>query len=438
MLEDRFGLPLSTHSSEAVDAYVTALDLLLSANVGAEPLLDEAIRFDPEFALAHIARARLFQLAGRIPEARAAADLAQNLAPNLPARERDHVRIIALAVAGNSTDAFDSLIDHIKTFPRDGLPLSLTMGIYGLLGFSGRIDHHQAQRELLESLSRHWADDWWFLTYLGMAHIETGNHRHGIALLDRALEKNPHNGHAAHFRAHGYYEVGDVDGGRAFLTEWLPAYDRASQLHCHLSWHLAAFLLHLGEVEQVMKIFRDSIRLKALPAPSIFTFIDNASLLWRSALNGHPFAHIDSREVADYALEKVPTPAPLAFFNIHIALALAVAGDDDALQGHLNEVDELVADGRQASGPVVAAMCKGIACFGQQQYKQAAEYLEQAQQELDRVGGSHAQGDVITDSLIVAYSRMGNAGKAEEIMRQRADKRAGHLDLAWLNRIQGP
>ena len=61
MLEDRFGLPISTDCTEALEAYIKALDFLLSANVGAEPLLDEAIQLDPDFALAHIARARMFQ-----------------------------------------------------------------------------------------------------------------------------------------------------------------------------------------------------------------------------------------------------------------------------------------------------------------------------------------------------------------------------------------
>ena len=43
MLEDRFGLALTTDNASAVTAYVTGLDLLLSAQVGAGALLDEAI-----------------------------------------------------------------------------------------------------------------------------------------------------------------------------------------------------------------------------------------------------------------------------------------------------------------------------------------------------------------------------------------------------------
>ena len=50
MLEDRFGLPLTTASPQATETYIRAVDLMLSANIGAEPLLDAALTADPNFA----------------------------------------------------------------------------------------------------------------------------------------------------------------------------------------------------------------------------------------------------------------------------------------------------------------------------------------------------------------------------------------------------
>jgi Tfp pilus assembly protein PilF len=61
-ITDRFGLPLTTVSAAAADPYVEAVDLLLSANTGAGTLLKRALAIDPDFALAHAARARLHQL----------------------------------------------------------------------------------------------------------------------------------------------------------------------------------------------------------------------------------------------------------------------------------------------------------------------------------------------------------------------------------------
>ena len=68
-IEDRFGLALTTDSPQAAENYIRAVDLMLSANTGAETLLDAALASDPEFGLAHIARARLFQVQARIGEA---------------------------------------------------------------------------------------------------------------------------------------------------------------------------------------------------------------------------------------------------------------------------------------------------------------------------------------------------------------------------------
>jgi len=61
-MTDRFDLPATSASAEALDDYVAAVDLLLSANTGAAELLERALAAEPDFALAHIARARLLQL----------------------------------------------------------------------------------------------------------------------------------------------------------------------------------------------------------------------------------------------------------------------------------------------------------------------------------------------------------------------------------------
>ena len=60
VFEDRYGLTLSTNSSEAAAAYREGVDLLLSAWTSSAEAFDRAIAADPDFALAHIARARPF------------------------------------------------------------------------------------------------------------------------------------------------------------------------------------------------------------------------------------------------------------------------------------------------------------------------------------------------------------------------------------------
>jgi hypothetical protein len=71
-VRDRFDPPITSASVAAVDDYVAGVDLLLSANPGAEQRLARTVANDPDFALAHIAHARLLQLQARQPEARVA------------------------------------------------------------------------------------------------------------------------------------------------------------------------------------------------------------------------------------------------------------------------------------------------------------------------------------------------------------------------------
>jgi hypothetical protein len=124
---DRFGLPLTTASAEAAAWYIAAVDLLLSANLGAEEQLEGAVAADPDFALAHIARARLLQLRARILEAKAAAARAKSLCDGVTARER-HVDAIALAVDGAAVEALAMVRAHASEYPRDALALSLAVG----------------------------------------------------------------------------------------------------------------------------------------------------------------------------------------------------------------------------------------------------------------------------------------------------------------------
>jgi hypothetical protein len=54
-MTDRFDLPVTATSVGAIDDYVTAVDLLLSADTGVEQGLTRAIVADPDFA-SHISR----------------------------------------------------------------------------------------------------------------------------------------------------------------------------------------------------------------------------------------------------------------------------------------------------------------------------------------------------------------------------------------------
>jgi tetratricopeptide (TPR) repeat protein len=426
-LEDRFGLALSTKNDAVAADYVAAVDLLLSANAGAEALLDRALAADPDFALGHIAKARLCQVQARMPEAKKAAAAARALAGRVSPREARHIEAIARAVDSNGPSAMALLEEHVAEYPRDGLALSLALGVFGLLGFSGRIDHHEAQLALLERLAPRWGEDWWFLTYLGWARIELGDNARGAAEVERALAGNPRNAFAAHARAHGYYEAGDAERGAAFVAAWLPGYSRDSQLYCHISWHQALFELARGNPERAQELYRGAIRPSVSSAPPLFNLADAASFLWRWQLYELGDPPGDHAEAAALARQYFPQ-AGIHFADVHAALA-----EDDALTAErIAQSRERVASGRQTQGAVVPGLCAGAAAFAASDYRRAVDILGGALPDLPRIGGSHAQREVFEDTYIVACLRAGERGKAAERLKMRLARRPSARDERWL------
>ena len=428
---DRFGLPVTTSSGRALALYVEAVDRMLSANAGAEALLGQALGIDPGFALAHVALARNAQLYGRMAEAKAAAARAGASAALLSERERRHVEALTFAINGDSARAMAAVEAHLEQFPRDGLVLSLALGVYGLIAFSGRPDHHEAQRALLESLAPRWGEDWWFLGYLGWSHVETGDPRRGAAILERALARNPRNAHAAHARIHAHVELGETAAGVAFATDWLKDYDPAAQLHCHINWHMALFELNLGESERAIARYRAAIRPAAAMSAPMATLADAASLLWRCALSEAGPRPLPWDEVAELVARRFPR-AGLAFADLHAAMAEAATGAAADLERRTGALERLAADGVLPQGRVAPMLCRGLAAWARGEPAEAADCLTAAMPDLTRIAGSHAQREVFEDTLIAALLGCGRSEAARRLLAERLARRPRARDTGLM------
>ncbi len=433
MPQDRFGHPLTTASAEAAAIYVKALDDVFALHEDVVATIDHAIELDPDFALAHSVRARGLAMMGEAAEARESAIRGRQLSDHATPRERRHAHIAALVAEGRGAEALPLVEQHASDYPRDAMPLSYALGVYGLLGFGGYRDFPQRQCQLLAQVAPEWDDDWWFLASHGWALVEVGEWNTGTTMLDRALELKPDNANAVHGRAHAYYECGDVDGGEAFLRECLPRFTRTHPLHGHLSWHLALFALQRGAVGEAVSIYRDAIGPTASQALPMFTLIDSASFLWRSLLQG-AVHRAEASELAAYIAHHQPA-AGLPFVNAHLAMACAVLDNDSAAATLREQVKERLTGGKQASGEVVLRVCEAITGVSQDP-AQAADILERAQGDLPRLGGSNAQRDVFLDTLAYAHLRAGNDDSARSTTTTRSESRAQHLDERWLARLK--
>jgi hypothetical protein len=395
MESDRYGLALATSSAKAAAAYRRGMDLLLSAWPGAGDSLLEAIAHDPGFALAHAALARHLQIYARTAEAREAVARAHALVAAASAREAAHVRILGLAIEGQSAKALAALLEHLEAHPRDALAFSLALGAFGLYGFSGRPDHDAARLALCRRLAPHYGEDWWFLTHLGWSHTEAGELAAGGLITARALELRRENAHGAHAYVHFFAEAGEREEGARFIKAWLPGYDRDGMLHAHISWHRALWRLDEGDTAGAAAIYREVLRPGVNPSPPINVISDCASLLWRFSLRNQV---AEWRELADYGRERFPGPAG-HFIEWHLAMAAAGAGHLASLEQRLGALSEA------PPGPVFMAACGAFKAFAAGDYASVVALLEPMTQEFKRMGGSGAQRQVLFDTLEAARER---------------------------------
>lgn len=433
---DSRGLPLSTPSDLAAARYREGVDLLLSAWPGADAVLDEAIATDPDFALAHAARARLHAIRVEMPAARAAiAKAAEIVARNGTKRERSHVGTLALAIHGRSAEALDRALAHADTWPRDVLILGLPLGAFGLLAFSGMADHDQARVDLCERHAAQFdADDWWFLNYRGWAHAENGAVAHGRELTQRSHDLRRHNANAVHALSHAMFEGGAGEDADRLISDWLPGYDRSGPLHGHIAWHAALAALEQGDTAKALSVYEAHVQPSATAGLPLNVVTDTVSFLWRMQAYGHQVPAGMWEAAAGYAAP-LYTKAGFPFADVHMAMLDAATGKRAAVEERAAALTALVEAGTLAAGPVVPAICRAVLAFAEQDHAGCVRLLEPLAAEAVRIGGSGAQREIVEDTLLIALMRSGQAAKARALLDRRLHRRPSPRDAAWRNQL---
>ncbi|MBU6499379.1 MAG: hypothetical protein KGQ40_12700, partial [Rhodospirillales bacterium] len=370
---DRRGLPLSTASGRAAERYGEGVDLLLSAWTGSAEALDEAIAADPEFALAHAARARLHAIRGEASDAKARiAAAAAAAARNGTARERSPGAVLSWLIHGPSAKALEAALAHLDAWPRDVVILSLPLGAFGLFAFSGMAGHDQARVDLCERHAAHFgSDDWWFQTYRGWSHTENGAVAQGRALTQRGFELRCANANAVHALAHAMFEDGSGADAEALIGGWLPRYDRGGTLHGHIAWHSALVALERGDTGQALALYAAHVAPAVSRALPINVVTDTASFLWRLRADGHALPPGLWEAAEAYAAPVYPK-AGFAFADVHMALLDAAGGQGAAVERRAAALALLVEAGTMAAGPVVPTLCRAALAFAGEEYAACA------------------------------------------------------------------
>ena len=430
---DRYGNALTTGSQTAADAYSRALDIILAFNAGAEDALREAIVADEGFALAQITLARQLQLLGQMPAATEARKAAEAAAPAATRREQQHVAAIARAMDGDSTLATAMIREHLTEFPRDAYLLLQIAGPFGLVAFNGSPDWRAETFAVIDPLAGAYGEDWWFLNQHAFVHNELARFETARRLAERSLEIYPRQGSGAHTLAHVFFETGDLSGGRAFLAEWLPEYDRGATIFSHLAWHHALFLLKEGRAPEALAVYARELAPGVCTGSPVIAIADAGSFLWRCDLSGAERPAATRTELRDFAATNFPK-AGITFADLHVALAFAAADDKESLDRLVAGLHKREADGKQPAGRVVVTIAEGIRRFAAGDYAGAVDTLYPVRGEVVRVGGSNAQRQVFEDTLLEACMRAERFEQAGPILRERLERRPSDAESALLAR----
>ena len=337
MFTDRYGLPLSTSSQAATDAFVNGVDLMFSNNPDPAATFQAAIDADDGFAMAHAALGMQLQLRMDAQGSAVELDRARELMAGTSEREQSLINAVArpgFVGRGGPMEALPLLEEHIARFPRDYLAANrYTQTLF----FSGQPEARERARLALEKLEPLLSDDWAYLGGYSFILEEHAEYAQAQRLSERSLELYPRNAGAAHVVSHVNYENNRHTGGSDWLKTWLQDYDRRAGLHCHLSWHLALFELSQGHYQRAMQIYDEDV---APATGSPVKLADMSSFLWRLQLYGCARDELDWAALTPLAEPAAASPAA-TFFAAHAALWAAARSDDADAQRH----------GRQAARP---------------------------------------------------------------------------------------
>lgn len=409
---DRYGLNLSTDSPSAAQAYQTGVDLFLAGQSGVTEALQAAIAADPDFTPAHVALARHHQSFGHMPQSKAALDAARGCDRALTPREAAQLEIFGHLIEGRPAKGYALIRAHILDYPRDALVAQTLLGVFSLIGFSGRVGREAEHLAVAEYLAPHYEGDWWFPAQMAFAHLELGQFQQAETQIERALAGNKDSAHTAHIRAHLYYEVGESAEGLAYLGNWMRGYGRDGLMHCHNTWHVALWTMASGDEAGMWRVVDEDLAPGVSQSPAINVVTDLAALYYRASLAGVAVGADRWQALGDYALQAFPKPG-MGFVDIHAALVHAMSGNDDAL-------DRIIRDAKGPIGDLVPGCAEAFRAIAAQDWAGAEARLIPVVAQSERVGGSRAQRDVLEFALMNAQIRQ---GRAEEALRLLALRR---------------
>jgi tetratricopeptide (TPR) repeat protein len=424
MAKDAQGLTI-TGAPASAEAYDHAMADYWGLTGDPVRTLKSAIETDPAFALGAVAVAALFLVGGfpaRHPEVVHALTPARKAIAATTRREQKHLAAVEAWAEGRLLEAALRWEDILVEAPRDALALRLVQDAYFFLG------QPLAIRDSSARVKPFWDEaDPLYGFLLGVRAFgleEAGELGAAEDCAREAIERNPADAWAVHALAHVFETACRIDEGIEFLKTSRPHWTSAHFMAGHNGWHLGLYQIEQGRYAETLADY-DRFAAPKLKDDTTLDRVDAAALLWRLELEGvdvgprwAPVAEAWRRHVDDHVL---------AFNDLHLALAAARSPDPEdskRLRASLAAyVERGQGDNRDTTAEVGLPIIDGVLKFAAADYRGAIEAITPVARRAIRIGGSHAQRDIVTLTLIAAAERAGDRALLRALLAERASVR---------------
>jgi len=422
MIKDAQGLRLTGATSETAAQYdrgVRAFNLACGDAVG---LLDAAREAAPGFVMAHLAKAWLFLLA-RDPVFDGRIDALIGTASALTMNERERAHLAALEQASSGAlDAAVLILDrHLMRYPLDIMAqaVALFLDLY-----QGRV---RWMRDRTARAMPLWPKDLpgygTMLAYHGFGLEETGDYARAEDEARTSAELEPASQFAHHTVAHVMEMTGRPEDGLGWMAAREALWSTPEHLNqAHIWWHRALFHIELGQYDAALALYDGPIR--DTQRPIALSLTNAPALLWRLEMLGCDVAD-RWQDVAD-KWQGHADGRTLVFHDMHAAMAELGSGRDALVEARIAAMRRTAA-GDGAAAPIYrqvgVPLIEGLAAFHRGRHEMAVALLQPVRFDLWRIGGSHAQRDVVDCTLAEAALRGGMRDVALALAHERLDAR---------------
>ena len=441
---DARGNPCSSASSAARDAAERALLQMMSFTEPPLAALDAAMQADPDWLLPPVMKAG-FLLSLTDPalrtEAQALLGPAHERASAATAREKTHLEATQAVLDGRwhaACRAWDRLlVEH----PRDALALQ-----WSQLWDFYRGDAHGLRQRPARALPEWDESDALFPYVLALYAFgleENNLYPQAEEAGRRALALNPQVPWATHAVAHVMEMQGRFEDGASWLRAQQPHWAEGNGLACHLWWHKSLFRLEALDLAGALRLLDTHLSGGLLQIT--LNRIDAVSLLWRLQLLGEDTGSRFAALLQDWPLPDAHA-GDYAFNDVHVLMALTGAGELPRAEAWLARCASRAlqpADAGRSNHAVAREvglpLMRGLLALARGDADGAVDLIAPVRAPAQRLGGSHAQRDLIDQTLLAAAAQGGRRSLGRALLNERTmAKPLTPLTRHWLACLSSP